>query len=261
AAAPELTARPDQFVFVESVENRLILRADDRGSGAKRRVIAELTGRIRLQRWLSADGTRDGLVRGDPTLPGRRDRSFPEPGCRDGRQALGPDAPGESVACTPQPAYRSDLPTTTEGMRRYLYRPIGETPSMTGPMPEFAADVPADLRAMVRVAEVVRAAPLSPAVQAAAFRVAATIPGVTVVRRATDATGRTGIAVRLAWADSRTDLIFDAETYAYLGTNSVLTTDLNGLKGIETRGLAAGRPSLEEAVLRAAVVDRPGQLP
>jgi hypothetical protein len=147
--------------------------------------------------WLSADGTRDGLVvRGEV-------RSV-IPGCRDGQaQVIKGDEPlpGVFEPCTPLPAYRTDLPTEVAGMREYL----NQSPGAAGK----------------EILHLVDGAYVPPASMAAIFEVMADFPGLTVTENAKDAAGRSGIGV--SWSTPGRDgpltntIVFDKETRAYLG--------------------------------------------
>jgi hypothetical protein len=93
----------------------------------------------------------------------------------------------------------------------------------------------------------------SPAVSAALYRAAALIPGVVTIDDAVDAIGRHGIAV--ARTDevigSRTEWIFDRETFAYLGQREYMVRDAHGMTAGTVIGITA--------VLQRAVVDRAGR--
>src|SRR5690349_8695625 len=240
AEEPALPAQPDQFLFVEStVTYRLV----PGGAGVPE------TGPRTTRSWLSVDGTRDGLVRSrplaEPTGAWRDERI---PGCRDGRFAPTLDRPKHTEPCTPNPAYRADLPTDPEAMRAYLYRPDVDH---TG--------LPADQLAFERVAEVLGSSLGAPAVQAAVYRAAAQIPGTTVSQSATDVAGRPGLAVARTDTGIRTELIFDRATYRYLGTNRAIV-DQAAASALNWGGWYLLSVD-EEAVLRVAVVNRAGDLP
>ncbi|MBO0774855.1 MAG: CU044_5270 family protein [Actinobacteria bacterium] len=70
-----------------------------------------------------------------------------------------------------------------------------------------------------------------PRLTAALLRVAATIPGATVVRHATDAAGRAGIAVtrRVQGSTEDSELVFSARTYRLLGGRTALTVPEKGV--------------------------------
>ncbi|MEU1465551.1 hypothetical protein ABZ467_33825 [Streptomyces sp. NPDC005727] len=86
------------------------------------------------------------------------------------------------------------------------------------------------------------------------YRVAARIPGTTVVPDAVDAAGRHGVAITLdGQAEDRQEWIFDKSTYAFLGFRDVTRED--------TAIGKAGSVLQTTAVLERAVVDRVGEEP
>jgi hypothetical protein len=255
-AAPAPAARPDQFVFVESVDS--ILRINDLGPAKDPDRLHLATAKLAphlSRRWLSVDGTRGVFAR---YLPWRSsaaplDQTGASPGCRDGREVIDPARPDVTRACTPHPAVRADLPTDAEAMLRYLYRPGDE--GAGGP------NVPADQKAFQRASEVIEASLSAPAVQAAVFRAVAQMPGVTVSPGAVDAAGRRGVAVTRTGGPFRFELIFDAKTHRYLGSSWDVVDLATVFRGLTIRGMKSGDPTTQTAILRVAIVDRAGQLP
>lgn len=177
-ALPSTPPRPDQFIYTKT----------QNGDGS----VGEA--------WLSADGTRDGLVVGG----GRRDVI---PGCRDGQAQVykgGEPMPGVLEPCTPLPAYRTDLPTDKAGMREYL----DQNPTRAGK----------------EIYHLVEGTYVPPAAMAAIFEVMADFPGLTVTENAKDGAGRPGIGV--SWDTPSADghstntVVFDKETHAFLGLST-----------------------------------------
>ncbi len=253
-AAPALAARPDQFVFVESVDSEMFINIGKaKGPNGTQLATAQLMPQL-SRSWRSVDGTHDDFLRRLPWGSSRRPLEQPVPlsGCRDGRQT-DPAIPGLSRACTPRPAVRADLPTDVDEMLRYLYRPGDEG---TG-----EPKVSVDERAFQRASDVIEASLAAPAVQAAVFRAVAQMPGVTVTPGAVDAAGRHGIAVTRNEGEFRFGLIFDPKTYRYLGSNAGLVNLTTGIAGVTVSGVKSGDPTTETAILRVAIVDRAGQLP
>jgi hypothetical protein len=88
-----------------------------------------------------------------------------------------------------------------------------------------------DDQAWTDISDLLGTALTPPKLTAALFRVAATIPGATVVPHARDAAGRAGIAVaRLIQGSTEDDeLIFSAHTYRLLGGRTTLTVPEKGV--------------------------------
>ncbi|MGW0432469.1 CU044_5270 family protein [Micromonospora sp. NPDC003197] len=180
---PDITPQPHQFVYRRSQDGPEIYES-----------------------WLSVDGTRDGLVK--KTSGGGSEQSV-IPGCRNGRAAVvkgGQVIVGRTEPCTPDPAYHPDLPTDAAAMKAYLLKNAsgeGEANSIAKDVASLAADY------------------LRPQSRAALYEAAATVPGLRVVKDATDSMGRSGIGI--AWPTKTADggkemvMVFDAKTYAFLG--------------------------------------------
>ncbi|PPK65190.1 CU044_5270 family protein [Actinokineospora auranticolor] len=174
------TPRPDQFVYT---------RTGDR------------------ETWFSVDGKHDSLMR-------RAGRDTPVPGCRGGVEAVvkGDDVvPGQFQPCEVRPAYRSDLPTTTEAMITYLA--------------DNASGEPGDINARGKdILGLATESMLPPATRAALYEAAAQIPGLTVIPSTQDGAGRPGVGI--TWTQPEGDpgsvgvvMVFDPTTHQFLGTN------------------------------------------
>ncbi|MGW0884629.1 CU044_5270 family protein [Streptomyces sp. NPDC002671] len=95
---------------------------------------------------------------------------------------------------------------------------------------------------------------VDPQTTAFLYRVAAQIPGTTVIPDAVDATGRHGVAITLdGQTEDRQEWIFDKSTYAFLGFRDVTQEDTVIGK--------AGSVIQTTAVLQRAVVDHVGEEP
>jgi hypothetical protein len=233
---PALTPKPDQFVYVESVDSSAVSDYHGGWSG-KLRDKLHLTGTHQeaheRQAWLSVDGTHDGLVRLRPHGSAGEWEQLPLRACGAG---MPPDG-----TCWPQPAaHVNDLPTDVAGMRDYLYR-------------NSHGSNPRDQQAFITVGDLIREAYLPPQALAAIFEAAAQIPGVRVVPGVTDAAGRSGIAVARDDRAVRQELIFDPKTYQFLGERSIVVGHFEG----QPRGTVIHL----SALLRVAIVDRIGQHP
>jgi hypothetical protein len=233
---PAVPVRGDQFIYVESIAGAISMPAGEGATGAA-------TFETRQRRiWLSADGTRDGVLRTRPKGSAAAWKASPVPGCANGVSTARKGTLTVQVPCTASANYHADLPTDADAMLAYLRRHGG--PSKNGP----------DQDAFTLAGDLVREAYLAPAALAALFEAVAKIPGVTVVGDVTDDAGRAGIAVtRDEIQGARSELIFDRSTYAYLGERSVLRRDQDGLK--------AGQVLSSAAVLKVAVVNSSGRLP
>ncbi|SCL56285.1 hypothetical protein GA0070606_2581 [Micromonospora citrea] len=157
--------------------------------------------------WQSVDGTRDGLVR--QTAPAGGTETTVLPGCRNGRAALikGDKAlPGRTEPCTPQPAYRTDVPTDAAAMRAYLA--------------EQHSGGSGSVNAVGKEVHILAGSYLRPQSRAALYEAAAAMPGLRAVENVSDGAGRPGIGI--TWdvpnGGGLNVLVFDAGTHAFLGT-------------------------------------------
>lgn len=177
---PDVVPRPDQFYYVRN--------------GA-------------WEGWFSVDGTRDGRI-----ATGMGEQPSTTPGCVGGSRKVYDkyDQPTGAVEqCTPDRAYRDDLPTTADEMLRLLKGDDENRPVNT-----YGKDV---LSLVVH-------SYLPGAQRAALFEAAGRVPGLTVVRDVSS--GRPGIGISwpvpegsASWAQP-TVMVFDEDTYEYLGTKN-----------------------------------------
>jgi hypothetical protein len=264
AGTPAMTARPNQFLFIDSVE--VESRLDREGNRAT------VSAPMRTRTWLSVDGTRDGLVLQDGGSPARTNID----GCTNGRQAQTIDRPETTpkIACTPEPAYQPGrIPTDPTRLLAYVYGVAAAEPEWVSVNAgKGFVKLSADQRAFTEIAQILYKNHL-PAVQEAAFRAAGRIPGVQVRRNVADAAGRTGVAVTRTEAGHRHELIFDPATYRYLGHNIIgAEFDLTGTQVVRSPRNAKGIGSIrlgpdpepgaviyKSALLRIAIVDKAGQ--
>lgn len=202
SARTPAAVRDDQYVYLRTQGTR--------------EVAGEGTDRIRREDWHAVDGERDGLARLDvlsgPSKGGPADASG-----RDMRLEADPN----------RTTYRElqKLPTDPGALLEKLYADTeGQGSDRHGPV--FEA-----------IGAMLPESTLLPEVNAALYRAAAGIPGVTVDRDAEDAAGRPGVGLTFeAAGEDRTTWVFDRSTLAYLGSD-------------------------ETAVLAVAVVDEPGDAP
>ncbi|MFE6055194.1 CU044_5270 family protein [Kitasatospora sp. NPDC056446] len=222
-AAPDLVLRPGQYVYIESTVSHLA-GSVDAGSGASTVWVEKPHQR---QVWHSADG-RTGWLTEEGKSP-------------EGGAAL---ASGTGAYLNaPSYDYLRTLPTDPQELLRKIYT---ET--------EGAGSGP-DQQAFVTIADLVREQAVPGKLAAALYQAAARIPGVVLVDSATDAAGRTGIAIARtnAATGSRDEIIFDRGSYAFLGERSVQVTEAFGVK--------PGTVTANTAVLRRVATDAAGHRP
>ncbi|MGJ6960789.1 CU044_5270 family protein [Streptosporangium sp. G11] len=217
AVRTDLAPRDDQFVKVESETmygsfSGTATNAETGELGGETRYLY----RTKRVIWLSADGTRNGVVQIEYLEP-RAYPGWPIPEMayeRTGVETL------PLVNCGKAPEYmRTDhaalkrLPTDADGMRAHLY-----TGDRGGNSKDEAA--------FTAAGDMLRETYMPPAQRAALFKAVGTIPGVDVTKRAEDAAGREGIGVgRVGVNGVREDLIFDAKTYELLGERGIVVDE------------------------------------
>jgi hypothetical protein len=236
---PALTAGPSQFIYVKSVVSGATISVSGRINHV--RINTDLR-----EIWLSAAGTRNGLLREQPRSPASLSRpegpwqTIALPGCRDGR--LNPVSGGASSngRCVPTPAYLAGLPTSAQAMLAYLYQ-------------HSQGQNPPDVQAFITAGDLIRESYARPAALAALFAAAAQIPGVSVADHAVNAAGQQGVAVQQSFNGTSHQLIFNPRTHAFIGEREVVVS--------ASSGLSAGTVLDSTAILRLAVVDQVGQLP
>ncbi|MEW2428548.1 CU044_5270 family protein [Micromonospora sp. NPDC047644] len=227
---PELTARPDQYVFTET----LATIRDLPDSGPYRT--------IRNQLWQSAGGVAYTQGRYRPETDPNGWGELTELRIDD------PGDPEKELDAFQSPAYHGDLPTDPVELLRYLREhPVDLH------LPEGADEeaVYGDESMAYTTAWSMLHGYVPPRALAALYEVLARQPGATVISAdVVDAAGRHGVAIRMPGViGGNMDLIFDRDSHVYLGTrNSVIR---NGKESLESAA----------ALLRVAIVDRPGQQP
>ncbi|MFF4348784.1 CU044_5270 family protein [Streptomyces sp. NPDC001530] len=206
AAKKSLTVRDDQYVYIRTQGSLEITDVEDSGTQIYRR-----------SDWTAVNGKRPGLARitvlSGPNLPGHRV----------------PKGTPEDMRLSPDPnvsTYRElqALPTDPDALLKKVYDDTKDKDSINrGAALEMIGDMLDD-------------ATLLPEVDAALYRAAAKIPGVSVVENAKDLAGRPGIGLSFKGGDDRDTWVFDKESLNYLGSDEV-------------------------ALLGAGVVDKVGETP
>lgn len=196
--------RPGQYILVTSAG----LSMTD-GGGKNNWLTVE-----RRPIWWPADNRKPGVEWYDAVRNERLPWSAPPPATR----GLGASwLPVPPQGCPDAPPARftyqflTTLPTNPAKLRAWIYAQDGGQS--------------ANNQAWTDITDLLGIAPTPPKLTAALLRVAATIPGATVVRHATDVTGRPGIAVARLNQGSTQDneLVFSARTYQLLGERTTLT--------------------------------------
>jgi hypothetical protein len=208
ASAPLPVPRPDQYVYVSSVNTYVSTEVGKSGT----RSWLYRTGR---QIWLSVDGLRTGLLR-EVQYPNVKLPWGPVPPPITGDpvswSALnGMSCPGKPPARFTY-AFLATLPTGPAQLRTWIYT-------------HKNGQNPADAQAWNDIGDMFREMLVPPKLAAALFKVAETIPGTTVLRNVPNAVGQRGIAVSRAGAA----LIFDPKTYQFIGEGAVLIKDTPGM--------------------------------
>ncbi|MFE7639095.1 CU044_5270 family protein [Kitasatospora sp. NPDC057518] len=236
AGSEQPAVRADQFVYIES---RVAYAAQSAGGGPVTMAPAHTR-----QVWLSADGSRPGLLREEGGPDSRLGEDGPVLHLDQPGATARPEAPGGGGGPSvgePTHAFVAALPTDPDA----LLRLIREQTRGQGQDP--------DQRAFTAIGDLLAETWAPPQVAAALYRAAERIPGVTVVASAVDAAGREGVAVARTAYGRQTQWVFDRSTYGFLGERTVLAED--GDAG------PAGTVVGTSAVLARAAADRVGELP
>ncbi|WP_410820855.1 CU044_5270 family protein [Micromonospora sp. 050-3] len=227
---PELTARPDQYVFTES----LVTIRDLPDSGPYQT--------IRNQLWQSAGGVAYTQGRYRP-------ESDPN-GWGELRELRMGDAadPTKKLDAFQPPAYHGDLPTDPDELLRYLREHPVDLHLPEGVDEEALYG---DESMAYTTARMMLQGYVPPRALAALFELLAREPGAVVISGdVVDAAGRHGVAIRMPGViGGNSDLLFDRDTHVFLGRRGSVVR--NGKESLESAA----------ALLRIEIVDRPGQLP
>ncbi|MHA5050832.1 CU044_5270 family protein [Streptomyces sp. SD15] len=196
-AEDAVPVRDDQYVYTRVQGTQQIM---DEGKDTFRR-----------SDWQAVDGKRTGLARitvlSGPSGPGTKNMRL--------------DADPNAVTYRELQA----LPTDPDA----LYRKIWADTDGQGPTHEEAA--------LEAIGAMLNKASLLPEVDAALYRAAARVPGVSVVKRAEDAAGRSGIGLAFGSGDGRDVWVFNSKTLRYLGSDEVALLDAGVVDKIgETSG-------------------------
>lgn len=242
-AEPGIHPRPHQYVRIDTVSRQLDLPENDEG------LRAPVYVPVHDQWWERADGGGYNLLRRkngrpEPVPPATTaPPTLPDP---DDGDELTPGCPKDAGPLNQSYAWVAALPTDPASLRRELFG---------SPREGQHVDVNAwrDVE-WQEVSDAVNQAVTKPKLRAALFRLAAELPGARVIPHATNALGQSGKAVQFTNRNDAFDepqisqLIFDARTLRYLGSNTVL--------GKARPGLPAGTVVDATSVVKVSVADK-----
>jgi hypothetical protein len=203
----------------------------------------------RQELWESANADGDGLLRLSYSAP----RPFPGHLLPPAARRL-PDQEVRAAACTPHMrapsyAYLRGLPTDPGQLRTRVDEEVRHTST-----PQDLADPVRRGETTWELLTALAQAPAAPArLRAAVYTLMAEQTDVRLVPEATDAAGRTGVAVarELPTYGTAVELVFDRQTYQYLGSRTI-TTAANPQLGYPVDTVIES-----DALLGTEVVDAP----
>ncbi|MFG2055454.1 CU044_5270 family protein [Micromonospora sp. NPDC048930] len=268
AAAADLTARDDQFVHVSYLRTATTTvggpgapasgspSSGSAGSGSppappERAVGGDPTWLVdsRQERWESANADGDGLLRLSYSAP----RPLPGHSLPPAARRF-PDIEVRVADCAPDMrapsyAYLRGLPTDPGQLRTLVDEEVRKTST-----PQDLADPVRRGETTWEMLTALAQAPAAPAkLRAAVYTLMAEQTDVRLVPGATDAAGRTGVAVarELPTNGTQVQLVFDRKTYQYLGSRTI-TTAANPRMGYPADAVIES-----DALLGTEVVDAP----
>ncbi|GLX96528.1 CU044_5270 family protein [Herbidospora sp. NBRC 101105] len=197
AEQPDLTPGPGQYVHTEM---RTLRMTTQLGPGSQAR---QLSIPYREERWEPADAGRPWLLR-ERSLDPMWDQ-----GVNDTVHTTSCDSAGTLTL-----ARLAHWPTDPAALRPLVEREAAK-----------ATAIPARERLWHTTARLIRESAFRPPLTAALYRLAADLPGITLTERAADALGRPGVAVSFRYDGLRSELVFDRDTYRFLGSRTVTTEE------------------------------------
>ncbi len=258
AAATERTVRNDQFIHVSYLRTATTTEgpASTPANGPSAGQPEQDTGGARTwlvdsrqEMWESADADADGLLRLSYSAP----RPLPGQSLPPGARRFA-DIEARTAACTPDMrapsyAYLRGLPADPARLRALVDEEVRRTS-----LPEDLADPVRRGETTWEMLTSLARAPAAPEeLRATVYTLMAEQAGVRLVPGATDAAGRTGVAVGrdLPTYGTRVELVFDPRTHRYLGSRTVTTA------AAPSPGYPSGTVVESDALLRTEVVDAP----
>ncbi|NRQ33559.1 CU044_5270 family protein [Nonomuraea sp. NN258] len=188
-----------QYVHTKRLAQRSLYLADETGAVRYTKVL------VNEERWESADVGRPWLSREQAvSATGPAPRNRWDHGVED--TVYGP------ASCPGRPAYArlGAWPTDPAQVRAKIVAETGEDP----------------LRIWASLQSLVAESVVRPSLSAALYQVAAGLDGIVLIPDTVDVAGRPGMAVAMDQRDgTRAELIFDRQTYRYLGERTVNSRD------------------------------------
>ncbi|NUW37022.1 CU044_5270 family protein [Nonomuraea sp. SMC257] len=199
ADQPDTVPARGQYVHTKRLVQRSLYGEDEAGRTQYTKVL------VNEERWEGADVGKPWLSREQPlSAVGPAPRTVWDHGTED--------TVYEPATCPGEPAYTrlGAWPTDPAQVRAKLVAETGEDP----------------LRVWSSLQGLVAESVVRPRLSAALYQVAAGLDGIVLVPDAVDAAGRPGLAVAMDDRDGRrSELIFDRQTYRYLGERTVNLRD------------------------------------
>ncbi|SDH03080.1 hypothetical protein SAMN05421505_110170 [Sinosporangium album] len=209
----ELEPKPGQYVVVES-ETMFVMESKD---ADRQKQPDSYLYRTKRRTWQSYDGSAPGLLRVSDLPPQQfADRPLPPRSQRmAGRNfAISPDCAHWPEGFRPDYAYLSTLPTDGAMMREVLYKRV------TG-------DVDREVGAFTQVRELVTENYLPRPQRTALFEAVMSLPGVERTEGVKDGDGREGVAFGMVSDGVNHQLVFDPQTFMFLGERQTAASEKN----------------------------------
>jgi hypothetical protein len=253
----EPAPRAGQYIYSETMMTESFVFIS--GSGTRFVYTAPLTSK----RWLGTDGSgRIVETWGEPTFASQGDRAAYEGyvssgGARSDKQTFDWGTTTDERYAAGELGWRdtSSLPTDPTALGRLIEdRQIVDGPD-------------GDWESFVLAADLLRDSYARPELRAALFTYMATLPGIELVGRTTDATGRPGIALASTHDGERYEVVFDHRTAKVLEERSVALTNDNGDRVLQNGGpgeyayASAGTTVSRTTYLVSGVVDSTTDVP
>ncbi|GAA3613219.1 hypothetical protein GCM10022419_117880 [Nonomuraea rosea] len=199
AGRPDIVPARGLYVHTKKLAQESLYTKDESGKTRYTKVL------VNEERWEAADV-------GKPWLSRRQGLSAAGPAPRTYWDRGVEDIVSEPAGCPGQPSYArlGAWPTDPAQVRAKIVADTGEEP----------------LRIWRSLQGLVRESVVRPSLGAALYQVAAGLNGIMLIPDALDAAGRPGLAVAMDEGDgTRSELIFDRQSYGYLGERTVNTRD------------------------------------